>query len=297
MNQLQLLAATRILEHTMPVTSRRILIYGAITLALLFAVLAGAGTFFGLASLSDNPGFWGQIGAIVGLIAALYGLKAARPLLFYHIELMQWAAVTKRAEGESLPAGKEQLEFLRTQVQALFPDAKAAFSLRRRLQQAVCAFVLQLPPSSRLNVFPEALGNALAAILAGFGADALIAAILHQGKLSAWRRALAAFCQHYPVVFRNILLSKAFMYLMLLIAFWLMLKPVGWVDEALPTDMGIWKYVFAAILTYWIKTAFLNPIVTTALILTLIPLAKEADEAVLEEWQPRIPVLSQLPAD
>ncbi len=296
MNRLQLLTATRILEHTMPVTSRRLLIYGAITIGLLFAVLAGAGTFFGLASLSDDPGLWGRIGAVLGLMAAMYGLHVAKPHLFYHLEALQWAAVAMRIEGESLPAGREQLDFLRNRVQALFTNAKEAFSLRCRLQEAITELALQLPPGDRFGALPRSLARGLVRVLTGFVTDAVMAVILQRRDRTAWRPALAAFCQDYPTVFRHVLLAKAFLYAMLIASFWVLLKPVGWVDDALPTDLGVWKYVFAAILTYWIKAAFLDPIITAALTLTLIPLAREADEGVLAEWLPRIPTLSRLPA-
>ncbi len=296
MNRLQLLTATRILEHTMPVTSRRLLIYGAVTIALLFAVLAGAGTFFGLASLSDDPGFWGQIGAVFGLVAAIYGLRVAEPHLFYHVEALQWAAAAHRIEEDSLPAGKEQVDFLRNRVRALFTDAKEAFSLRSRLQEAIVDLALQLPPSDRFGALPRRLAQGLLRILTGFVADAVMAVILQRQERGAWRPALAALCRNHPIVFRHILLAKTFSYLLLLVSFWLLLKPVGWVDEALPTDLGAWKYVFAAILTYWIKAAFLDPIITVALTLTLLALAREADEGVLAEWLPRVPALSRLPA-
>ncbi len=296
MNRLQLLTATRILEHTMPVTSRRLLLYGAITIALLFAVLAGAGTFFGLASLSDDPGFWGQIGAVLGLVAAMYGLHVAKPYLFYHLEALQWAAVAMRIEGENLPAGKEQLDFLRNRVQALFANAKEAFSLRCQVQAAIAELALRLPPGERVGALPRGLALGLMRVLTGFVADAVMAVILQRGERTAWRPALAAFCRHHPTVFRHILLAKAFSYAMLVASFWILLKPVGWVDEALPTDLGMWRYVFAAILTYWIKAAFLDPIITAALTLTLIPLARESDEGVLAEWLPRVPSLSRLPS-
>ncbi len=283
--QLNLLKATQILERTMPVMNRRILIYAAITLGLLFSIPLGAGSFFGLASFSDNPGFWGQIGAAAGLIGALYGYRIARPALFFHLDLPQLFAIVKRITGAELPSGKALHSQLKQQVQALFSEPRTAWEYRLKLKQVIAqAFTANATGNPSVATKTQALQKALVTATMGFAADAMLAPVIKEMSITALRRSALTFCENFQIFFRYSLILNAFLYTILLIAFWVLLKPVGWVDEALPISLGIWKPIFAAILTFWIKTVFLDPIVTTAMTLNLLSLSKEAGSGDGDRW-------------
>ncbi len=286
--ELNLLKATQMLERTMPILNRRILIYAAITMGLLLSIPIGAGSFFGLASFSDNPGFWGQIGAIFGLAAAIYGLRMARPALFFHLDLVQMSAIVKRLQGENLPSGKELNDSVKRQVSTLFQDPGSAWSYRLKLHQLIHLCASRFPVN---RAVPSPLKKWL---LAGFVPDALFAPAIKENDFSALRKSAIAFCRKYQDFSRISLILNAFLFGMSFIAFWLLLTPVGWVDEALPISLGVWKYVFAAILTFWIKVVFLDPIAATAMIMNLLETYEATDTKDIDEWPEILSVLEPL---
>lgn len=288
-----LLTATRLLEQTMPVTSRRILVYAAITVGLVLAVLVGTGTFVGLASLSDDPGFWGRIGAVVGLAAGIYLVRAFRALRYFRLDLPHLTAMAIRTAGGDLPPGKAQFEQVSRQVEDTFGDAQTAFALRRRVLDLLAAAALQHAAGAGLQRLPEAVRARLLDLLWWHSADAILAEAARCGAPDVCRRGVAAFGARFPEILRQTLIGKAFLYSLWLGAFLLLLRPVVWVDEALPTALGIWNYVFAAILTYWVKGAFLNPIVSGLMLLTLQSRLEEVDDDTLKDWQRKLPALEK----
>lgn len=303
MPQPQLLTATRILERTMPATARRLLVYGAIALSYLLSIPLGAGTFYGLASFARNPGAWAQLGAILGFIACIYAVHRVRPALFHRVDLIHLAAMVKRLTGQDLPSGREQLDYLHQFTQKLFPSAKESFACYLKIRRFAFEAFANLPPGSQLSRLPQPLAfwlqKGLTAGLLGFSAEAILALAIRENRLGDLRRGAAVFCEGYREIFRYALILSAFLYGLSLIAFWLLLKPVEWVDAALPSELGLWQYVFALILTYWIKAAFLNPIVIAAMTITLLQLEEQTSpsEEIMQEWSRRLPSLTQLPAD
>ncbi len=303
MPQPQLLTATRILERTMPATTRRLLIYGAIALSYALSIPLGAGTFYGLASFARNPGYWAQLGAILGLIACIYAVHRVRPTLFHRVDLIHLVAMVKRLTGQDLPAGREQLDYLRQFTQKLFPSAEESFACYLKIRRLACEAFANLPPGSHLGRLPQPLASwlqkGLTAGLLGSGAEAILAVATRENRLGDLRRGAVIFCERYREIFRHGLILSAFLYGLSLAAFWLLLKPVAWVDAALPSELGLWQYVFALILAYWIKAAFLNPIVIAEMTITLLQLEGEtqASEESIQEWSRRLPSLTQLPSD
>ncbi|GAB6068146.1 hypothetical protein JCM13664_14650 [Methylothermus subterraneus] len=298
----KLLTATRILERTMPATTRRLLVYGAIALAYLASVLLGAGTFYGLASFAKNPSLWGQLGAIFGLSACIYAIRQTRAVLFYRVELIHLSAMVKRLTDQELPSGKEQLKILDAFVFGLFPSAQASFSCYLQTRQFVLESFGYFPPGNRIVQFlPKPLAGWLqrglsASLFGKPGAEALLALACKAGRLGDVRRGAVVWCERYREILPHALLAGAFLYGLALVAFWLLLKPVAWVDAALPTDLGVWQYVFALILTYWIKAAFLDPIVTAAMTITLLELEKETQvsDQTTQAWSAKLPSLARL---
>ncbi len=293
--QLNLLKATQILERTMPIMNRRILVYAAITLGLLFSIPLGAGSFFGLASFSDNPGLWGQIGALAGLSAAIYGYHIARPRLFFHLDLLHLFAIVQRLEGVDLPSGKALQSHLKQQVRMLFSDPKTAWEYRLKLEKIILqAFLAGSSSDSSAGTKTSAFQKWLAAAMMWFATDAMLAPAIKEMNVVALRQSALTFCRNFEAFFRYSLILNAFLYTLLFIAFWLLLKPVGWVDEALPISLGMWKLIFAAILTFWIKVVFLDPIITTAMTINLLSAYEQTDVNDIGAWSEILAVLEPL---
>lgn len=295
----QLLTATRILERTMPATAQRLLVYGAIALSYLLSILLGAGTFYGLASFARNPGAWGQLGAVLGLAACIYAVRLARPALFHRVDLIHLAAMVRRLTDQELPSGREQLDYLARSIRSLYPSAKESFACYLKLSRFVFEAFADLSPAGQLGL-PRPLAwlqtGLTAAILGKPCAEAILAFAIRGNRLADLRLGAAVFCERYREVFKHALIVSAFVYSLFLFAFWLLLKPAAWVDAALPSDLGLWQYVLALILAYWIKAAFLDPIATAALTISLLQLEAKTQiaEEIVRKWSSRLPSLAQL---
>ncbi|HHJ39451.1 MAG: hypothetical protein AXA67_09055 [Methylothermaceae bacteria B42] len=304
MGELYLLSATRILERTMPVMTRRLLVYGVITLGWILAILMGAGTFFGLASFGDNPGFWGQMGAFLGLGASAYAIYRARQWLFYHCKLPHLAAMVRKICNLELPPGKAQLPYLQELIQPLFPNLQETLAYYRKIHQVVTeAIIKHSNLSKKINALPkpiaQTLQQGLPYLLFGYYDQAILAFAFKEGRLSACREGASVFVANQKAVLTFSIILLTFLSAFFLIAFWLFLKVVLWVDTAVPADFGIWNVIFALILSGWIKAAFLDPIITTATTMKLFDLAEKQklSQEVMEKLSQEYPSLSALEND
>lgn len=301
MENLPLLTATRILERTMPVMSRRFLIHAALAWGAIVLILAGASTFFGIFSFGNNPGFWAQLGAWAGVALSWYLLHRLRPTLLYPIRLLHLAAIVRRITDQELPPGKAQIEFLHQRLRPLFPTPQAIVTHFEKIQRVIVeCFSTYSSPLSRFKQLPAPWGHQVnrwfSSLLLGFMADAILAFALAEEKRQASHKGAVTFIRHYRSLFRFSIGLNLFLLSAFLGVYWLMLKPVGWVDDAVPAEMGLWKYIFALILAGWLKASFLDPIVTTAATIKLFSLAKQMPPD-LEKTEPidqGIPSLAEL---
>ncbi len=301
MREIYLLSATRVLERTMPIMTLRLLVYGAITVGWIMAILMGAGTFFGLASFGENPGFWGQVGAFLGLGIGLYLIFRFRFWLFYHFKLPHLAAMIRKICNLELPPGKAQIQYLQDLVAPLFPNLQETCAFQQKIHQVITETLVKHPIlQKRIQALPQSLARiiqqGLPYLLLGYYNQAILAFAFRENRLSACRNGAIVFTAHHQALLKYAGILLTFLLTLLLAAFWLLLKVVMWVDNAVPTDFGVWNYIFALILSGWIKAAFLDPIITAAATMKLFNLADKqmpAEEEV-ERLIEQFPSLSAL---
>jgi hypothetical protein len=265
-----LLAATRTVEAAMPFMLYRLGICLAVAFACLFAALAGAGTFIAFASFSSKPSSVASFGAALGLAALLFLLHRFRAGLFFNIKAGHLALLARLAAGEKLPQGKAQIELAKQSAAEVFPSSagfveigEAVRAVLRVLPAGHCPYLGKVS-----NPQAAALLARLAGWAAGSGEQALLALCFVEGRKNPWQAVqagLLAHLRHYDSLPKNRGFLMAFEYLGLLAAFAAMLYPADSVASMLPVDVGVWRYVFALIFAWSLKTAFLEPIATTAL--------------------------------
>ncbi len=277
--EFNLLAATRTVEAAMPFMLYRLAVCLGVALACVFAAMVGAGTLIAFASFSSKPGSVAGLGAVLGLAGLAFILYKFRAGLFFNIKAGHLALLASLARGEKLPQGKAQIDLAKEKASQCFPTPSSF----QEANQAVTEVLRELPPKHcpfLKHLANQELAKVLG-ILAGRllqTADQALLALCFSGDGNAWksvRDGLIVHVRHFDPLSKNRLYLLAFEYLGLIAAYFLMLYPVDSVVSLLPVGVGVWRYVFALIFAWSLKSAFLEPIATTALAEIYFKLAQQ----------------------
>jgi hypothetical protein len=288
-----LLAATRTVEATMPFMLYRLAICLGVAFASLFAALIGAGTFIAFASFSAKQGGIANFGASIGLGVLAFFLFRYRVSLFFNMKAGHLALLAELARGEKLPQGKLLIELAIQKASQRFPQANEFNEISQTVGQVLqalpakqCPYLGQIANKNIAVVLGELAGR-----LAQTADRALISQCFAAKDANPWesvRAGLVLHLRHFDWLTKNSMYLLAFEYLGLLIAYGAMLYPVDSVVSMLPVDVGVWRYVFALIFAWSLKSAFLEPIATTALAELYFNLAKQeggVSEAEIKELE------------
>ena len=280
--EVQLLTATQAIEKTMAVALYRFSICLGIAVAFVFATLAGAGMGFAVGSLSSSLSGFGHVGGLVGFIVCGGIIYWARGRLLFSVRCPQIAAAVEHMDGRLLQSGAKQIVVARSLVQGRFQDVSLLAGLDRQVKSALADLFHATPQVSgwmpSIAHLPTAkLVNALVARPVTYTDAVILAFQLREKEQNLWRAgqtALVLYAQHFKVLLKNALILYALMYAALIAVFFLMLEPVGWVDELLPESMGWWRYLFALVLAWVIKAGFFEPIAEISMVQLYFDLIK-----------------------
>jgi hypothetical protein len=269
MPKFSLLSATRSIEATMSFVLYRLLVYLGLAAVFLVAALAGAGTLIAFASFSSKPGTVAGFGAWLGLAGCIYLVYKFRAGLFFNVQAGHLALLAQQALGHKLPEGKAQVEAAKqAAAQALTPE------LFHRLNAALDGAAADLTGSA-MGLLPAPSQPALAGLqqaasryLARGAARASLALHFRNPTGDPWHTAesglLALGLNFRPLLIYQ-LQALALEYAGLAVAFAAMLYPVDSAASLLPVDVGYWRYLFALMFAWSLKSAFFTPIATTAM--------------------------------
>jgi hypothetical protein len=275
-----LLAATRTVEATMPFMLYRLAVCLGVAFASLFAALIGAGTFIAFASFSAKQGGIASFGAITGLGVLAFFLYRYRVSLFFNMLAGHLALLAELARGEKLPQGKPLIDLAKQKASQRFPQVADFNEISQAVRQVLhalpakqCPYLGQIANKNVAVVLQELAGR-----LAQTADQALISLCFAAEDANPWqmvRAGLVLQLRHFDLLMKNRMSLLAFEYLGLLIAYVAMLYPVDSAVSMLPVEVGFWRYVFALIFAWSLKSAFLEPIATTALAEIYFNLAKQ----------------------
>ena len=266
--EVQPLTATQAIEKTMAVALYRFSICLGIGFAFVFATLAGAGMGFAVGSYSSSLSGFGHVGGLVGFIACGLVMYWARGHLLFSVRCPQIAAAIEQMEGRFMPRGAKQIAAARGLVRQRFEDVSLLAELDQKIKSVLTDLLHSIPQVSgwmpSIAHLPTArIFNALVALPVIYTEAVILAFQLREKEQNLWRAgqtALVLYAQHFKVLLKNALILYVLMYAALIAVYFLMLEPVGWVDEALPESMGWWRYLFALVLAWIIKAGFFEPI-------------------------------------
>ena len=117
-----LLAAMRTIESTMPMVAYRFLICLAIGLAYLLSVLGGAGIGFGIGDYGNNPGAFASVGAFAGFAVCVWLVYKFRYSRLHAVRASHLLILVENRDGHALPVGKAQVDYAKQQIAARFPS-------------------------------------------------------------------------------------------------------------------------------------------------------------------------------
>ena len=284
MSSLDLMAATRAIEKSMPFVVYRLLISMGAALGFLFATLAGAGTLVGFGSLTKNALAMGPIGAIIGF--ALFGflMYRLRPLWLEVVKAPQLALLADQAGGVSLPSGKALVEYAKRRQADCFPSRSALFELDETIRQTLRDMAASQPSSVNDPAKQSQIQPLVAKAEQGLSAlnhQTVLAWHFRSGADDADRTAIEALTvaqTHHASLFRNRVYASAFAWLGSLASYPLLLGGIRELIEDIPVNMSFWPYVFAGVFAWAIKTAFFDAIVEAAMAQWFFPLAAQGAE-------------------
>ncbi|TAN51841.1 MAG: hypothetical protein EPN21_05530 [Methylococcaceae bacterium] len=270
--EVNLLAAVRTIEKTMPMVVYRFLVSLAVGLACMLSVLAGAGIGFAAGSYGKNPGSIASIGAFIGFAACAWLIYSVRHSLLHAVRASHLLALVENREGRSLPPGRAQIDYAKQQITERFPQVSDLAQLDGDLRACLRALPSLTDDIAALLPIKHPYAVKAAQLLLGQMAaslgDVLLAVVLRGKDGNAWRTGLTAVdacAAQWSRLSKNVAWMYGFMYAGWLAAFLVIQAPVFSIAAALPMAAGIWPLIFALVLSWVLKAAFFEPIATAAL--------------------------------
>lgn len=265
-----LMAATRSIETSMPFVLYRFMVFLAISLALLFGTLAGAGTLIAFASFSANPTALASVGALLGFAGLAYLLYMFRGSALFNAQVGTLALLVEQTRVAKLPEGKAQIEFAKKAAAERFTPfsyvevGSALGAALSTLPAPACPLLDRMNNAALSNA-----GKLLSRLLSRLCGPAIMALnFADSAAANPWKsaeRGLVIHAAHTDALVKFRLYGLLFEMSGIAASFVLMLYPVDYAVSMLPVDVGFWRYVFALAFTGTLEGAFFNPIVTAAM--------------------------------
>lgn len=271
---LNVLAATRTIEKTMPFMLYRLLLCLGLGLTLLLATLVGAGTVMAFGSFAKNPAALAGLGGVLGFMACAYGFHRLRAVWLKTLTVSHLALLAGLIRRGEIPEGKAQMDYAAQQVSARFASGAELYRLDQAIKTRLREEAGRHPlPVSSNPLLQEAM-NKLVGWLFTRHHQTVLAWHFYAGNADAWHDtdvAIACLTGHFRAALKNRLIMTLFEWLGWGGFYALMLYPTGLVADALPVAIGIWQYIFALVFAGCLKMAFLEPISEVTLMEGILP--------------------------
>ncbi|MGH8552982.1 MAG: hypothetical protein ACRERS_06770, partial [Methylococcales bacterium] len=248
----------------------RLAMYVLLSLALIFGIVAGTGTGLFLDSMFATPGMFVRIGGFAGFTIVAVVLYGFRANWLFSIKAPHVALLNE----SGIQPGWARVVEARKLVRKRFSTSAELHTLDKRIQ-AVLAFLFKQNTGlgQRIAKLDTTMFSRLVSVIAEIPATYVHEIILSECLKDATRSAsgaavgaLSLYAQNFQRLFNNQSILFSLKGVAWLVIFVLMLTPVGWVDEIIPAEFGIWSYVFALLLSWPIKSSLFDPIGVAAML-------------------------------
>lgn len=255
-------------------TSPLILVRLGVLLVFVLAVIVWLALVGGIASL-----FGGNGGLILFLIG--FGLPAGiyywlRQYILYMVKLAHVAVLTQILTAGKLPDGVNQLQYGKDLVAAKFGQSNILFALDALITGIVRAFNRTL--DWIVNLFPIPGVDSIVRLLniivhnaTTYIDETIFSYNLARKDENVWRSSmdgLVYYAQNSKAVLKTAAIALVIEYAVTVVIFVVCLAPALVIAQILPSSVSGFAWVFAVVLAYIIKEAFLHPLFMTMVAMT-----------------------------
>lgn len=261
--------ALGLMMRTLPFVLLRAAVYFGITLAYILATSTGVGIGWGVGAFGDDDFraasmAWGGIAGFGLTGAVIYWL---REYILYIVKAGHVAVLVELIDGKPLPQGRGQITHATAVVKERFGQASLLFALDQLVKGVIRAVtglargiltILPIPYVRQLMGVVQAFLR----MAVGFIDEVILAHAIRTRSTDAWgsaREALVLYGQNWKVMLRNAAWLTLITYGLALLVFFVMLTPAAALVHAMPGAWSAGGFVFALLLAWSVKAAFLEP--------------------------------------
>lgn len=289
-------AALSLMARTAPFLLFRIVVYFAVTAALVAATGTGAGVGWGVGAFGDEEfrvqsTAWGAIGGF-GLVAGV--IFFFRDYLLYLVKAGHIAVMVELMEGREIPGGKGQIDYAQQIVRQRFGQASALFALDQLIKGVVGAItgivqglmsILPIPGLDRIM----GIVRAYLRLAVGLVDEVILAHALRTRSDNAWgsaRDALVLYGQNARPMLVNAAWLTAIVWVLSLVVFLVMLAPAAALVWLMPGSWSAGGIVFALVFAWAVKAALIEPFALACLLQVFFKVTD--GQRPNPEWQARL---------
>ena len=268
--------ALGLMARTAPFILLRIIVYFAITGALILMTGAGAGVGYGVGLAGDDEfqmtsTFWGGTAGF-GLTAGV--IFFFRDYILYLVKAGHIAVMVELLDGRQIPGGQGQIAYARTVVAERFGQASALFALDQLIKGVIAVTtgvvqgLMSLMPIPGLDRLMGVV-RAYLRLAVGLVDEVILGHAIRSRSDNAWEAAhdgLVLYAQNA----RPMLIAAAWLtlitWVLAVFVFLLMLGPAATVVWLLPGESSAGLFVFALVFAWAVKAALIEPFALACLL-------------------------------
>lgn len=288
--------ALGLMRRTAPFILFRVLVYFAITTALIVATGTGGGLGWGIGAFGDDEfrassTAWG---ALFGFAATAGVVFFLRDYILYIVKAGHIAVMVELLQGGQIPQGRGQIDHARAVVTERFGQASALFVLDQLIKGVVGAVtglmqgLLSILPIPGLQNLMGLL-RAYLRLAVGLVDEVILAHAIRTRATNPWsnaQEALVLYAQNARPMLVNAAWLTLIVYGLSFVVFLVMLAPAAAVVYLLPGAWSAGGVVFALVFAWAVKAALIEPFAIACLLQVFFKLTE--GQTPDPEWQAKL---------
>lgn len=288
--------ALGLMRRTAPFILFRVIVYFAITTALIVATGTGGGLGWGIGAFGDDEfrassTAWG---ALFGFAATAGVVFFLRDYILYIVKAGHIAVMVELLQGGQIPQGRGQIDHARAVVTERFGQASALFALDQLIKGVVGAVtglmqgLLSILPIPGLQNLMGLL-RAYLRLAVGLVDEVILAHAIRTRATNPWsnaQEALVLYAQNARPMLVNAAWLTLIVYGLSFVVFLVMLAPAAAVVYLLPGAWSAGGVVFALVFAWAVKAALIEPFAIACLLQVFFKLTE--GQTPDPEWQAKL---------
>jgi len=287
-----------LMRKTYPFLIFRFLVFSIIT-GIAIALTgggAGIGWLGGVVFGDAASGIF--YGGFLGAGAAGVFIYLIREYVLYQVKAGHIALLVKFMHGEPVPEGKGMIAYASEQVRAHFTESNVLFLVDQLIKGVLKVItrtfssvgsMVPIPGLAQLiKVLSKIVGMSLTYV-----DEIILAHYMKNNSTNVWTNsteALVLYAQNYGKMLKNAFWVSLMVWGLTFLTFILVFIPFAAATAAYPGLAGFWTFAIAGLVAWGVKSAVIDPIAMTALMLVYFTAIQGQDPS--REWELRLDALS-----